>query len=385
MAKLKLTSAFCRDITCTPGKSKEVYRCTEQTGFGIEVRASNMKTYWFYYTNPQGKAAQTKIGGYSDVPFESAKRRAKELRSQVVLGANPAAEKAERKAIPLYKELARQHIEHAETYQRPTSSTTSIIERYLIPKFGKLAIDTIQPQAIETYLAELRKTLAPATVDKVRVTLNRSFVLAAKWNMPGSERNPVAAVARPRYENRRETYLSADQATRLLEACAASTNTLLKPIVHLLVLTGARKRELLDARWGNVDLERKAWLIPDSKTGKARYVPLSQAALTVIAALPRYPNCPWLVPNPDTRQPFDNIKRAWATARDAAGLPTMRIHDLRHSAASFMVNSGVDLYAVGKILGHADHQSTMRYAHLANDTLLAAVEAGAAKMHGGRP
>jgi site-specific recombinase XerD len=86
------------------------------------------------------------------------------------------------------------------------------------------------------------------------------------------------------------------------------------------------------------------------------------------------------VPNPDTLEPFDNIKRAWDTARKAAGLPSLRIHDLRHSAASFMVNSGVDLYAVGRILGHADVQSTQRYAHLANDTLLAAVEASAAKL-----
>jgi len=104
-------------------------------------------------------------------------------------------------------------------------------------------------------------------------------------------------------------------------------------------------------------------------------------ALDVIAALPRYPGCSWLVPNPDTREPFDNVKNGWASARKAAGLPTLRSHDLRHSAASFMANSGVDLYAIGKILGHADHQSTMRYSHLANDTLLAAVEAGAAKMN----
>jgi Site-specific recombinase XerD len=255
-----------------------------------------------------------------------------------------------------------------------------ILRKYLIPKFGKLPIDAVQPQAIESYLGTLRKTLKPSTVDKVRVILNRSFVLAAKWNIPGSERNPVTAVSRPRYENKREMFLTAKQAKRLLEVCAASINPMLKPIVHLLVLTGVRKRELLDARWEHVDIERKTWLIPDSKTGRARYVPLSQTALDVIADLPRHEDCPWLVPNPDTLKPFNTIKRAWETARTEAGLPGLRIHDLRHSAASFMVNSGVDLYAVGKILGHADHQSTMRYAHLANDTLLAAVEAGAAKM-----
>lgn len=116
-----------------------------------------------------------------------------------------------------------------------------------------------------------------------------------------------------------------------------------------------------------------------SKTGKARHVPLSTAALAVIAALPRWDGCPWLIPNPATRRPFTDLKHPWQTARDAAGLPGLRIHDLRHSAASFMVISGVDLFAVGKVLGHSSVQSTQRYSHLANDTLLAAVEAGAAK------
>ena len=88
----------------------------------------------------------------------------------------------------------------------------------------------------------------------------------------------------------------------------------------------------------------------------------------------------YLVPNPETNLPFVTLKRAWGTARKEAGLGDFHLHDLRHSAASFMINAGIDLYAVGKVLGHADHKSTMRYRHLANETLLAAVEAGAANM-----
>jgi integrase len=103
--------------------------------------------------------------------------------------------------------------------------------------------------------------------------------------------------------------------------------------------------------------------------------------LAIVAALPRYKACPWLVPNPETLKPFVSIKNGWAVAIRRAKLPGLRIHDLRHSAASFMVNSGVDLFAVGKVLGHASYQSTQRYSHLANDTLLKAVEAGAAKQN----
>lgn len=111
----------------------------------------------------------------------------------------------------------------------------------------------------------------------------------------------------------------------------------------------------------------------------ARQVPLSKPAIDVLNAVPRFAGCPHVLPNPETRKPFVSVKHSWQTARDEAKLPDLRIHDLRHSAASFMINAGVDLFAVGWVLGHADHKSTMRYSHLANDTLLAAVEAGARK------
>ncbi|WP_374414893.1 tyrosine-type recombinase/integrase [Novosphingobium colocasiae] len=376
--KTKLTATLVKNLPIPV--RKEVYRDTEVIGFGVEIRASGEATYWFY-GQIDGRLRQLRIGRVQDLTFEQAKQEAKRLRSEITLGRDPYAERVQKRAVPLYAELARQHLEHAKTYQRRPEGTEVILRR-LTKQFGKQRINEITPQAIEKYLATLREALAMSTVEKIRVTLHRSFALAEKWGLPGSERNPLKAVARPRFENKRERYLTGEEATKLLKACSESSNAVLLPIVHLLLLTGARKRELLDARWEHVSIERRAWHIPDSKTGKARYVPLSQAALDVIAGLPRHPGCPWLVPNPDTLQPFDNIKNGFATARKAAGLDGLRIHDLRHSAASFMVNSGVDLYAVGRVLGHADHQSTMRYAHLANDTLLAAVEAGAAKLAG---
>ena len=145
-------------------------------------------------------------------------------------------------------------------------------------------------------------------------------------------------------------------------------------------MTGARVGELLQAKLEHVDLERRAWLIPMSKNGKSRYVPLSQAAIEVIKALPKFDKCPWLIPNPETKKPFVPVKHAWQKARKDARLEGLRIHDLRHSSAGFMINRGVDLFTVGKVLGHADYKSTMRYSRLANETLLSAVEAGASRL-----
>ena len=111
-------------------------------------------------------------------------------------------------------------------------------------------------------------------------------------------------------------------------------------------------------------------------------MPLSQSALTIIKGLPKFDGCPRMIPNPETRQPFVSFKHSWDTAQKAAGLDGLHVHDLRPTAASLMAASAIDLYTIGKVLGHTDYKSSARYSHLANETLLAAVAAGAARMNG---
>lgn len=383
MPKVNLDYAFAATAECQPGKNKTDWWDTTVTGFVLEVRCTGGRTYYLRYLNAAGQQRQYKIGRYEDISFAQAKKEAQRLRSQVVLGGDPAAKKAEVKAVPLYRELAKAHIAHSKLHHRSASTTEMYISRHIEPQWGKHRLDDIKPREVAEWLAKKRaEGLAPATVEKIRVTFGRSFVLGAQWGMAGTDKNPVRAVPRVRFNNARERYLSAEEAARLRKAVAESQNPQLKHIVGLLLLTGARVRELLDAKWENVDVGRRSWFIPDSKTGKPRHVPLSTAALAIIEALPRFDGCPWLIPNPETLKPYVAIQHSWERATRVAKLKGLRIHDLRHSAASFMVNSGVDLFAVGKVLGHATYQSTQRYAHLANDTLMAAVEAGAAKQAG---
>jgi integrase len=382
MPKVKLDAAFCQTAQCEPGRRKTDYWNTGAiSGFLLECRSTGGKTYYLRYIDPHGRQRQQKIGGYGDITFDNARKTAKRLRSEVVLGGDPLADKEEKKAVPLYASLAAQHVAHAKAHLRRPDGVERIVRCHLLPRWGKLRLNEIRSQDIALWLGEKAdEGLAPATIEKIRVVLSRSFELGAQWSMSGAETNPVRGVPRRRFSNSRERYLTAGEAARLLKAADASLNPQLGSIVRLLLLTGSRVGELLHAEWRHIDLERRAWLITLAKTGSRR-VPLSTAAVEVIDRLPRFEGCPYVVPNPETKLPFVAIKRAWQTARGQAGLADLRIHDLRHSAASFMINAGIDLYAVGKVLGHADHKSTMRYSHLANETLLAAVEAGAAKLH----
>ena len=140
----------------------------------------------------------------------------------------------------------------------------------------------------------------------------------------------------------------------------------------MLILTGARKREVLDAQWTDFDLERRTWRIPVTKSGKARHVPLSDGVMKLLGSIPRQTNCPWTFPNPVTSKPYVSIFCSWDTVRTRAGLTDVRMHDLRHSFASFLVNAGRSLYEVQRILGHTQIKTTQRYSHLSQDSLIAA-------------
>ena len=142
----------------------------------------------------------------------------------------------------------------------------------------------------------------------------------------------------------------------------------------MLILTGARNREVLDARWEDFDFERRSWRIHTTKLGRPRHVPLSDGAVALLHSMKRL-DCPWAFPNPKTLKPYVSIFYSWNSARKAAGLKDLSIHDLRHSFASFLVNSGRTLYEVKHLLGHTQIKTTQRYSHLTQDTLLDASNA----------
>ena len=383
MPIVKLDAAFCAAAQCAVGKRKTDYYDLTITGLVMEVRSSGGRSFYLRYQDTHGRQKQYRIAGYGDLSVDKIRKEAQRLRSEVVLGGDPAQVKADKKSIPTYADLAQEHLDYAKTYQRSYDTTEMYVRRHILPKWQKKYLSDITQQDVAAWLADKAKEgLAPATVEKIRIIFNRSFELALRWNTPGVLRNPVKGIPRKPLNNMRDRSLNADEVRRLITACELSLNRQLAFIVPMLLFTGARLSELLNAEWKDVDLERRQWLIPTSKSGKPRRVPLSDAALAILKNMPQFKNCPYLLPNPDSLRPFVTIKRAWQTARDEAKLPGLRLHDLRHAFCSAAVSAGVDLYAVGQIVGHADHKSTMRYSHLAADTLLAAVEASAKNMQG---
>lgn len=375
MPKIKLEASIIPTLQCPPHKGKETYFCTAITGFVIEVRPNGGMTYALRYKDQYDRQRQYKIANAADISFAEAKKEAIRVRARVVVGKNPAEERYANRRIPTVAELAERYLEFVRTYKRSYDIDQRYMRLHVIPKWGRLHINELdQTEILEWLNAKVAGGYAQATVNRWQVILGHMMRMAKRWGLPGSEVNPLEGVKQKDPDNRIERFLTPAETQRLKDAVEQSPNFMLRYIVALLLLTGCRKRELLDARWDEISFQRKQWRIPRGKTGM-RHVPLSDDALAVLRSIPRLDDCPFIVPNPETLKPFTSVFHSWHNARKRAGLPDVRMHDLRHSAASNLVNSGQSLYVVAKVLGHSQTKTTERYAHLASDTLLNAVNA----------
>jgi integrase len=377
MPKLSLTPSLVSNAIC-PAEAKRVdFFDTSTKGLVLEVRKSGGKTYYLRYQNQRGKTRQLRLADAKDVTLSQARTLADKARNKIAMGEDPCDDKALLRQVPTFGQFIEdQYLPFVKNYKRSWDTDVSLLKNHLLPRFANKHLDAITRQDIVKMHHERRASgAAPGTANRLLIAMRYIFNLALRWEVPGVKVNPTKGVPLMEENNKKERYLSVDEAQRLYEAVCSSENTMLKYIVPMLILTGARKRELLDAKWQDFDLTRRLWRIPMTKSGKARHVPLSDGALNLLSSVPRHDGCEWAFPNPETKKPYVGIHYAWNTARNRVGLGDVRIHDLRHSHASFLVNAGRSLYEVQHILGHTQVKTTQRYAHLSHETLVDAANA----------
>lgn len=240
-------------------------------------------------------------------------------------------------------------------------------------RFGDVALRDITRYAVQTFQNDLTKEeLSPATIDHHPKLLRRLLNLAVQWDM--LEKNPLRGIELLNVDNKVEHYLKEDELERLLAVLHSDPNRTVCLLLMFLLSTGARSNEARQARWDQISQEDRVWRIPasNSKSKKVRSVPLNDSALWVLEQVGTKGNLEVVFGNPDTKKARNPVTRVWHRIRKQAGIPHMRIHDLRHSFASLLVSGGRSLYEVQQILGHSDPKVTMRYAHLSSKALQAA-------------
>ena len=374
MSKITLTPSNVDSAKCPADKRKLDLFDQRTKGLLLEVRATGGKTYYIRYTSARGKVCQLKLADARDVTLAQARQLADQTRNRLAMGEDPKEAKTALRAVPTFAKFVEEDfLPHIKMHKRSWECDVSLLQNHLLPALGHLHMDIIARRDVQRLItSRLDLGKAPGTCDRMLILARHIFNCAIKWKIAGVKSNPAKEVELLNVDNKRERYLNEDEVRRLHAAVQASENPMLKYIVPMLLMTGARKREVLDARWEDFDYETRQWKIPFTKGGKPRYVPMSDGVLGILEAVPRVEGSAHVFPNPDTKKPFVTIHYTWDNARKRAGLQDVRLHDLRHSFASILINSGRSLYEVQHLLGHTQVKTTERYAHLQQDTLMRA-------------
>lgn len=373
-------------------------------GFGIRVMPSGVKTFIFEYRpNGGGRAVakrRLKLGRFGPLTVDEAREKARRAYGDVANGIDPAAEKAEQRAALTVAGLIDAFVaEHVETKCKAATAEAhkASLMKLKVAHGGLKAESLTRPQLAALH-AKMRSH--PYAANRFLAVVSKAFNWAGRRGFVSETLNPASRIERYR-ETQRERFLNTAEFSRLGEALRdaetvglpwsvdetkpgakhaadpSKRRTKLDPFavaaIRLLILTGARLREILHAKWEHVDFERGVILLPDSKTGK-KTIYLSAAALEILAGLPRLAGNPYVFPGSGEGKPRADLKKPWAAISKGAGLGGVRIHDLRHSFASFGAGASMGLPIIGKLLGHSQPATTARYAHLDADPMRRAVE-----------
>ena len=250
----------------------------------------------------------------------------------------------------------------------------SRINSWIYTALGRFQVNNISRADVLRWHSRL--THMPYGANRCLALFSHSMKTAELWGLREPNTNPCQHV--PKFpEKPRSRFLSEKELSRLgkalREELAKTNNIYGVAAIQLLLLTGARKSEILGLRWEYVNLERQVIQLPDSKTGE-KTIALPSAAINILSSLPRYKNNPFVICGQKDGKPYINIKRIWNRVCSKANLNDVRIHDLRHTFASVAVTGGMSLPAIGALLGHSQPSTTNRYAHFASDPRIAAAD-----------
>jgi integrase len=375
-------------------------------GFGVRVQPTGEKSYVVKYRAGSGRSAPTRrvtLSPIGNVTPDEARKLAKATLGSVAHGIDPAAVKAAERRASSLKELSDLFLsEHVDAKRKPATGShyRDILERIVLPELG-----TRQGEKVTTAeLARLHVRMKdrPYQANRMLAVVSSLYAFAGKRKLLPVGLNPARGI--DKYpEKGRERFLSGDELAKLGDAIReaetvgltwdidhtkptakhapkqANRRTVIDPYaaaaIRLLILTGARLREILKLEWGHVDPERGMLLLPDSKTG-AKSIILNAPALAVLAGLERIGV--YVIAGQsagmDGEKPRADLNKPWRAVAKRAGLEGVRIHDLRHTHASIGAGAGLGLLIIGKLLGHTKASTTQRYAHLDTDPLRRASE-----------
>ena len=347
---------------------------SETKGFGIRININGKKTFILKYRIGQGRRAKIKkpvIGTFGVIKTEQARHIAKQWLVEASQGIDPCELDKDQTTIKDFCDVYLKH--HAEVKKKQSSAIEDkrLMRLQILPHFGKMRVQDATRAMIIKHHQSLSHT--PYMANRFLALFSTMMNLAEKWEYRPLNTNPCIHVDRYK-EKPRETFLSMQELGRIGSAMRQLKDVESKYIlaaIKMLMLTGCRTGEILNLRWEQIDFQTQKMNLLDTKTG-ARSIHLSPASIDVLHSLPNKGGHVFKSSIQDKK--LTTLRHVWKKICKLAGINDVRVHDLRHTYASYAVSKGYSLPVVSKMLGHADIKTTQRYAHLMDDPVNQAID-----------
>ena len=374
------------ELSVPEGKSKDEISFSDVPGLRVVVSRKS-KTFMFRGVF-NGKKISTTLGKYPEMSLDQAINIVLAFQNKLKMGINPIDEIKKIENIPtLAHFFYKVYLPLAKLNKKSWKDDVSRFKNHIEPTLGNIQLNQITSAMLSDLMLEIKtEDRANATVNRSRALLSSMFNVAFEREI--IEQSPMTRVKKLVEQNQIERYLSEDELKRLMNVLANHhahdiDNQIIVGIVEMLLLTGARKGEVLNLKWSDLDENNHLWKLNENKSGKPRIIQLNSQAQQIIRRMSR--KYLYVFANPKTGLPFNDIRKTFQKILEVAQIENFRIHDLRHNFASMAVNNGCDIYVVQHLLGHASPTTTQRYAHLRQDTLRNASEMLAERINSARP
>lgn len=354
------------------GGKFDTYHDTTEKGLVLLVSNGGAKTF-YVYKRINGQPKRVKLGAFPDWSIEKARKEARISKGLIADGKDPHEEKQRRRTEgSLAKFFNEQYLAlHAKKHNRTWAQDKSNFDRLLIPLHNK-SLSDITRNDIQAVHGAIGKNNGQYVANRVLALLHTIFNKAIEWGWQGT--NPVIRIKKFK-EKSRERFLQPEELPRFFAALEAEPNRDMRDYFMLLLLTGARRRNVGAMHWKDISLELASWTIPETKNGEAYTVNLPQDAVTLLQNRDHTKAQGWVFPSSTSKSGHvEEPKAAWRRILQRAGIEDLRIHDLRRTLGSYQAISGASSFIIGKSLGHKSSAATEIYARLNADPVRESVE-----------
>jgi integrase len=366
---MKLTTKNIIKLSA-PKVGHRIYSDNGMRGLGLRVTAAGSRAWTLNYT-ARGQQRRATLGAYPAMSLMEARATAASLRAS---GIDPLAEKQTRReeesSAPTVTRLSEIWTErHAKIHKRPSSVTNDLVnlKKHILPRLGLMKVADVKRADIEALMGDMSDIPIQANRALSLLTTLMRYATSNEYRTS----NPCARIKRfP--ENQRFVELQRDDLNRLYAALDRHPNRRAANAVRLLLWTGARRAEILGARWTEFDLDRRLWTRPAIRVKQKRLstIHLSDLAIELLRTMHAEANSSdYLFPGDAPGKPLRDIKKFWRIILKQAGIPSLRLHDLRHVFGTAAIESGVPLDALAPLLGHSSTVITKTYANWSAEAL----------------